>query len=353
MAYSHTLRKARRQANLACESLEKREVLSTTGLSSSLTQAWGGHEWVASGGKGTGAQTFHFDHAKAGSSATVTAATTTDSTTSSSTTGFTGFGPGGPGGPGGKAPTLPAAVQSAQTKLQTDLKSFQTSPTKPSATSLAQLQTDLKAAQAGTLTNATTTLQNDQNAILASQGLTSSQISTIDSDQAALQAAMKAAFPNAPTPPGGGIMLGLAIPGGPGGGPGGHGGGPGGPGAAGDANLPTSVKTVLTQLQTDTKAAIGNPPKTPSAASVAQLKTDMAAIKAGTLSGTAATTAIQNDKNAILASQGATAAQISTINSDQTAVQAAFKTAFPNAPATPTGTGGVGFGFNPGGPNLS
>ena len=70
---------------------------------------------------------------------------------------------------------------------------------------------------------------------------------------------MKAAFPMVPTPPGGGIMLGLAIPGGPGGGPGGHGGGPGGPGAAGDANLPTSVKTVLTQLQTDTKAGDRQP----------------------------------------------------------------------------------------------
>jgi hypothetical protein len=351
MASTHIRRTARRSyisSNPTCEPLEKREVLSAAGVASLTAHSWSSHDRMdATSSKG--AETSHFDHTFGGT--TVAASSTTSTTgTTTTTTGFPGF---GPGGPGGKGPTLPAAVTAAQTTLQNDLKSFETSPpTKPSAASLAQLQTDMKAVQAGTLTGtaATTQIQADQNAILASEGLTTTQIATINSDQAALQAAMKAAFPNAPTPPGGvATGIGLAFPGGPGGmsGPGGKGGpvGKGGPGAV---SLPASVKTVVTQLETDTKAAIGDPPKAPSAASLKQLRTDLATEKAGTLTGTTATTQIQNDKNAILASQGATAAQIATINSDQTSVQAAFKTAFPNAPAMPSGAPG----FNPGGPMM-
>ena len=88
------------------------------------------------------------------------------------------------------APPSPAvfsnsAVQSAMQTLQTDLKTDMPSGAKPTHASVGALEDDLDAIRKGTLTGsaATTKIASDQAAILTSMGLTSAQVTQIQSDQ--------------------------------------------------------------------------------------------------------------------------------------------------------------------------
>ncbi len=104
--------------------------------------------------------------------------------------------------------------------------------------------------------------------------------------------------------------------------------------------LSAAATTAMRKLQTDLKADVPAGAK-PTAASLANLKTDMTAIHQGSLSGTAAQTTIASDQAAILASMGLSSAQVAQITADQQSVQTAMG-----------GSGGGMFGPGPGGPGL-
>ena len=104
------------------------------------------------------------------------------------------------GGSGQSAPLSPSVfsdstVQQAFQTLQTDVKNDLPSATRPTHASVGALQDDLSAIRKGTLsgTAASTKIQTDQAAILQSMGLTQDQITQIQSDQQALQAAITTA----------------------------------------------------------------------------------------------------------------------------------------------------------------
>ncbi len=97
----------------------------------------------------------------------------------------------------------------------------------------------------------------------------------------------------------------------------------------------TAVQTAFQTLQTDLKNDIPSGAQ-PTHASVGALQDDLDAIRKGTLSGTAAQTKIQSDQAAILSSMGLTQAQITQIQTDQTALQ----TAISSASSTSTTTSG-------------
>ena len=88
-----------------------------------------------------------------------------------------------------------SAVQSAFQTLQTDFNNDVSVGAKPTHASVGQLQDDLKSIRKGTLTGtaATTAIQNDEAAILTSMGLSSSQVSQIQSDLQAVQTAIQSA----------------------------------------------------------------------------------------------------------------------------------------------------------------
>jgi hypothetical protein len=95
----------------------------------------------------------------------------------------------------------------------------------------------------------------------------------------------------------------------------------------------STVQQTLQTLQTNIKNDLSSAAR-PTHASVGALQDDLAAIRQGTLSGTAAQTKIQADQAAILASMGLTQVQITQIQSDQQALQ----TAITAASATTSGT---------------
>ena len=97
----------------------------------------------------------------------------------------------------------------------------------------------------------------------------------------------------------------------------------------------TAVQTAFQTLQTDLKNDIPSGAQ-PTHASVGALQDTLDAIRKGTLSGTAAQTQIQSDQAAILSSMGLTQAQITQIQTDQTALQ----TAISSASSTSTTTSG-------------
>ena len=86
----------------------------------------------------------------------------------------------------------------------------------------------------------------------------------------------------------------------------------------------SAVQSAFQTLQTDynNDVSVG---AHPTHASVGQLQDDLESIRKGTLTGTAATTAIQNDEAAILTSLGLTSDQVSQIQSDLQAVQTAIQ----------------------------
>jgi antitoxin component of RelBE/YafQ-DinJ toxin-antitoxin module len=109
----------------------------------------------------------------------------------------------------------------------------------------------------------------------------------------------------------------------------------------------TAVQTAFQTLQTDLKNDTPSGAQ-PTHASVGALEDTLDAIRKGTLTGTAAQTQIQSDQAAILASMGLTQAQITQIQSDQTALQTAISSASTTttsgttaATASSTSTGGT------------
>jgi hypothetical protein len=88
-----------------------------------------------------------------------------------------------------------SAVQSAFQTLETDLKTDNSSGALPTGAAVGQLQTDLNSIRNGNLTGsqAQTTIQSDATAVLTSMGLSQSQISQIQTDQAAVESAIQAA----------------------------------------------------------------------------------------------------------------------------------------------------------------
>ncbi|MFI5461196.1 MAG: hypothetical protein ACHRXM_37800, partial [Isosphaerales bacterium] len=97
----------------------------------------------------------------------------------------------------------------------------------------------------------------------------------------------------------------------------------------------TAVQQAFQTLQTDLKNDIPSGSK-PTHASIGALQDDLAAIRGGTLSGSAAQTKIQADQTAILTSMGLTQAQITQIQSDQQVLQTAIQTASSASTSTTT-----------------
>lgn len=99
----------------------------------------------------------------------------------------------------------------------------------------------------------------------------------------------------------------------------------------------TAVQTAFQTLQTDFKNDIPSGAQ-PTHESVGALEDTLTAIRKGTLSGTAAQTQIQSDQAAILKSMGLTQAQISQIQTDQTALQTAISSAATTATTATSST---------------
>src|SRR5262249_26674817 len=99
------------------------------------------------------------------------------------------------GTPASRCALSSSAVQSAFQTLQSDFNNDVTVGSKPSHATVGQLQDDLLAIRKGTLSGAaaTTAIQNDEAAILTSMGLSSDQVSQIQADVQAVQAAIQSA----------------------------------------------------------------------------------------------------------------------------------------------------------------
>jgi len=97
----------------------------------------------------------------------------------------------------------------------------------------------------------------------------------------------------------------------------------------------TGVQQAFQTLQTDLKNDIPSGSK-PTHASIGALQDDLDAMRAGTLTGSAAQTKIQADQAAILASMGLTQAQVTQIQSDEQALRSAIQTASSASTSTTT-----------------
>ena len=99
----------------------------------------------------------------------------------------------------------------------------------------------------------------------------------------------------------------------------------------------SAVQQALKTLQSDLSTDVPSGAR-PTHESVGALEDDLDAIRKGTLSGTAAQTKIQSDQAAILSSMGLTQAQVTQIQSDQSALQTAIQTATTAASSSTTST---------------
>ena len=218
-----------------------------------------------------------------------------------------------------------SAVKTAFQTLESDFSSDVSVGAQPTHASVGKLQDDLGSIRKGTLTGsaATTAIQNDEAAILASLGLSSTQVSQIQSDLQAIQTAIQstssssssATTPSSSSPssPNSTASPGNWTP----------------PTWSGStttgSSTPSAVQTAFQTLQTDLKSA--NPNGTqPTQASIGQVQDDLTAIAKGTLTGSQAVTQVQTDTAAVLSSEGLTATQITQIQSDQAAIQSAIQT---------------------------
>jgi hypothetical protein len=97
----------------------------------------------------------------------------------------------------------------------------------------------------------------------------------------------------------------------------------------------SAVQSAFQTLQTDynNDVSVG---AQPTHASVGQLQDDLQAIHKGTLTGSAATTAIQNDEAAILSSMGLSTSQVSQIQTDLQALQTAIQSGSGSSSTTAT-----------------
>ncbi len=208
--------------------------------------------------------------------------------------------------PPSRAVMSSSAVQTALQTLQTDYNNDVATGAQPTHASVGALQDTLDAIHKGTLTGtaAQTQIQTDQAAILSSMGLTSAQITQLQTDATALQNAMTSA--SSATTSGTASTATAAST---------------STSASGTAStVQTAMQTLRTDLQTDTPSGAQ-----PTQASIGALKDDLDAIRKGTLTGSAAVSQVQTDAAAVLSSMGLTSAQITQIQTDQQAVQTAMQ----------------------------
>ncbi len=99
----------------------------------------------------------------------------------------------------------------------------------------------------------------------------------------------------------------------------------------------SAVQSAFQTLQTDLNDDVTVGSK-PTHATVGQLEDDLQSIRKGKLTGSAATTAIQNDEAAILTSMGLSSSAVSQIQSDLQAVQSAIQSASSSTGTTSGGT---------------
>jgi hypothetical protein len=211
-----------------------------------------------------------------------------------------------------------SSVQSAFQTLQTDLNNDITVGSKPTHATVGQLEDDLQAIRKGTLTGsaATTAIQNDEAAILTSMGLSSSQVSQIQSHLQAVQSAIQSASSSPTSTTTGGTTSTSS-----------GGTTTGGTTSPANPTTPTSssaVQSAFQALQTDLKNDLSSNAQ-PTNVSIGQVMDDMDAVQKGTLSGSSAVTTIQTDTAAVWSSMGLTQNQITQIQSDQTALASAIQ----------------------------
>ena len=89
---------------------------------------------------------------------------------------------------------------------------------------------------------------------------------------------------------------------------------------------------------TDLNAVLPAGFQTPSKASIDALQADLKAQHDGTLTGTAATTKLQADKDAILASTGLTASQVTAVDAASKQLETDLKASMPKDKSTPPTT---------------
>ena len=176
---------------------------------------------------------------------------------------------------------------------------------------------------------ATTAIQTDEAAILTSMGLTSSQVSQIQSDLQAVQTAIQSASSsgtshddrpatNGPTTTAGTSSTTTTAARRP---------------TTGSSTTPTRHPRPPPELGGSVgvpDAAVGPQERLvrsaqPTHASVGQVQDDLGAIQKGTLTGSQAVTTIQADTAAVLSSMGLSQSQITQIQSDQSAVATAMQ----------------------------
>jgi hypothetical protein len=233
-----------------------------------------------------------------------------------------------------------SAVQSAFQTLQTDMNDDVTVGARPSHASVGQLQDDLLAIHKGTLTGsaATSAIQADEAAILTSLGLSTSQVSQIQSDlqsvESAFQSESGSGSSTATTTGSGTATTGSGTATTAGGATSSLSGtdpastSP----AAGstsatpmDPSAPSSAVTSAYQtLQSDLKSDLPSDSQ-PTNASIGQVLDDLDAIQKGALTGSEAVSAIEGDTASVFTSAGLNKAQITQIQSDQTALATAIQ----------------------------
>ncbi len=212
------------------------------------------------------------------------------------------------------------AVQSAFQTLQTDLADDVTVGSKPTHATVGQLEDDLQSIRKGTLTGsaATSAIQADEAAILTSMGLSSSQVSQIQSDLQAVQSAIQSASSSGT---GSTTSSGTAST---------TTSGTASTTTSGTASSPGSttpssaVQSGFQTLQSDLKSDLSSNGQ-PTNASVGQVEDDVNAIQKGTLTGSQAVTTVQTDTAAVFSSMGLSQTQITQIQTDQTALASAIQ----------------------------
>jgi hypothetical protein len=222
-----------------------------------------------------------------------------------------------------------SAVQSAYQTLESDLNNDVTVGSDPTHASVGQLEDDLESIRKGKLTGsaATTAIQNDEAAILTSMGLTSTQVSQIQSDLQAVQTAIQSAsgsssgtsttLSNGSTTTSGTSSTTTS--------------GASSTSTSGTSSTSTSgtssTSAVQSALQTLQTALNDDTPvdSQPTHASIGQVEDDLDAISKGTLTGSQAVTQVQTDTAAVLTSEGMTSSEVTQIQSDQAALWSAIQ----------------------------
>jgi antitoxin component of RelBE/YafQ-DinJ toxin-antitoxin module len=218
-----------------------------------------------------------------------------------------------------------SGVQTALQTLETDLKNFVPVGGQPTHASVGALEDTLDAIHKGTLTGsaAQSQIQSDEAAILTSMGLTSAQVSQIQSDQTALQTAITTASTTSSSSGSSSTSSSTSSS--------------SATTSSSSSGSTSAISTALQTLRTDLDNDTPNGAE-PTHASIGQVQDDLSAIMKGTLTGSAAVTQVQTDAAAVLTSMGLTSTQISTIQSDQQAVETAIEANMPSASTTGTST---------------